>query len=63
MANNTDNDVRRPFTEIGCIMEDASLIALLWSADDELDMLARYREISDAHAKIGELLKQIDSAS
>lgn len=63
MTHNTDDDVRRLFTEIGCIMEDASLMALLWKTEDGLDVAARYREISNAHAKIGELLKRIDIAS
>lgn len=60
MTNDTDDDVRELYTEIGCIMEDASLIALLWRAEDGLDVAARYREMSNAHAKIGEFLLQIN---
>ncbi len=45
MAKSTNDDIRKLFTEIGCIMEDASLIALVWGADDELNVRARYRKI------------------
>ena len=63
MAKPAQDEVRKLFTEIGCIMEDASLIALVWSSTDNLDVRARYRTISEVHEKIGELLLQIDSAS
>jgi hypothetical protein len=63
MAKPKNDKVRELFTEIGCVMEDASLLALVWRAEDKLDVIARYREISDAHEKIGELLLQIDGAS
>ena len=63
MAKPTNDDIRRLFTEIGCVMEDASLIALVWGADDEIDVTARFRKISDAHEKISQLLLQIDSAN
>ena len=63
MAKPAHDDVRRLFTEIGCVMEDASLIALVWGADDEIDVTARFRKISDAHEKIGQILLQIDSAN
>lgn len=59
MANDKDNEVRRLFTEIGCIMEDASLSALVLGDRNDLDVKARYRQISDVHTKIGELLSQI----
>ncbi len=55
MAKPVHDDVRKLFTEIGCIMEDASLIAIVWSSTDNLDVRARFREISDAREKIGQL--------
>lgn len=61
MAKYPTNDIRKLFTEIGCIMEDTSLLALIWAADDENDVAARFRQISDAHNKVGQLLAQIDS--
>ena len=56
-----ERELRRLFTEIGCIMEDASLIALVWGADDGLDIRSRYQKLLDAHTKIGKLLSRIDS--
>lgn len=62
MAKPSNDEVRELFTEIGCIMEDASLIALVWGADDEIDVTARYQKILDAQEKISQLLLQIESA-
>ena len=63
MANPTNDEVRNLFTEIGCIMEDASRIALVWQAADGLNVMARYQKLSDSHAKLSELLSQIDSVT
>lgn len=41
-------------------MEDASVIAQLWMAEDGLDVSARHQEMSKAHARTGKLLLQID---
>ena len=60
MTKATNDEVRKLFTQIGCIMEDASLIALVCKADDKLNTQGRYRMVLDAHAKISELLTQID---
>lgn len=60
MTFDTDDDIRTLFTEIGCIMEDASLIALVWSSTDNLDVRARFQTLSQAHREIGDLLLQID---
>lgn len=49
--------------EIGCIMEDTSVIALIWNAGDRLDASARFRKISEAQEKIGELVAQIEKAT
>ena len=54
------DEIRMLFTEIGGIMEDTSLVALVWGADGELNAQARYRAVTDAHAKISELLAQIE---
>jgi hypothetical protein len=59
MTKATNDEVRKLFTQIGCIMEDASVAALLWKDGDALDVAARYWEISDVHAKISELLSRI----
>lgn len=63
MAKLADDKVRKLFTEIGCIMEDASIEALVWKDGDGLDLRARFNILSDAHLAIGDLLTQIDRVS
>lgn len=60
MANSAKYEVRKLFTEIGCIMEDASLVALVWKYGDRLDLKERLHSLSDAHEAIGDLLAQIE---
>ncbi len=62
MAKLADDEVRKLFTEIGCIMEDASLVALIWRDADGLDLQARLQILSYAHAEIRDLLAQIEKA-
>lgn len=62
MAKLSNDEVRKLFTEIGCIMEDASVVALMWRDEDGLDPRARLHSLSDAHAAIGDLLAQIEQA-
>ena len=62
MANPAKHEVRKLFTEIGCIMEDASVVALMWRDGDGLDPRARLHSLSDAHAAIGDVLAQIERA-
>ena len=60
MAKLADDEIRKLFTEIGCIMEDASLVALMWRDADGIDLRARLQGLSDAHMEIGNLLARID---
>ncbi|OYZ87643.1 MAG: hypothetical protein B7Y00_05185 [Sphingomonadales bacterium 17-56-6] len=60
MAKSANDEVRKLFTEIGCIMEDASLVALMWRDGDGLNPRALLQSLSDAHAEIGDLLARID---
>lgn len=62
MAKLAHDKVRKLFAELGCIMEDASLVALIWRDADGLDPRARLQSLSDAHAAIGDLLAQIEKA-
>ena len=57
----TEPDLRAIFTEIGCIMEDASLIALLWQANDGLAPADRVAQLRKAHDRIGVLLDAIET--
>ena len=59
MAKLETDDLCRLCTEIGCIMEDACLVALVWDAGDGLGVQARIKKLSDAHSEIGILLSQI----
>lgn len=60
MAIPANDEARKLFTEIGCIMEDVSLIALVWSSTDNLDVRARFQTLSQAHKEIGDLLLRIE---
>ncbi len=62
MVNPANDEIRKLFTQIGCIMEDASIVALIWSDGDGLGVRARLESLSDAHAEIGDLLAQIEKA-
>lgn len=56
-----EQELRRLFTEIGCIMEDASVTAVVWRRDDSRSISDRAAELSDAYSKIGALLDQIEA--
>ena len=60
MAKLETDEIRRLCTEIGCIMEDACLVALVWDPGDRLGVQARIEKLSEAHMRIGNLLSQID---
>jgi len=49
MTKATDDEVRKLFTEIGCIMEDASVAVLIWKDGDALDAAVQFREIYREH--------------
>ena len=55
-----EQKLRGLFTEIGCIMEDASLTALVWEHHDTRSLIDRAAELRDAHCKIGGLLDTIE---
>lgn len=62
MASKNDQDIRQLFTEIGCIMEDASVVALVWSAESDMDVTRRLHALQDAHRQTGELLARIEQS-
>lgn len=53
---------RALFTEIGCIMEDASVIALVWDDPNPMSAQDRYQTLSRAHHKINSVLEKIKAA-
>jgi hypothetical protein len=54
-----DNEMRRLFTSIGCIMEDAALIALLRKTSDKLSATERMDHLTTANKQISALLKDL----
>lgn len=55
-----ERQLRELFTEIGCIMEDTSVTALVWRRDDTRRMSDRASELRDACNNISALLDTID---
>ena len=45
-------------TQIGTLMEDASVVALVWKIDDNLSDTDRLQQLRDANTEIGRLLDQ-----
>lgn len=56
-----EQDLRRIFTEIGCIMEDCSVTALIWKRNDPYSVMDRVAKLRDAYNKIGELLDTVEA--
>lgn len=61
MDEQSDTDIRALFTQIGCIMEDASVVALIWEAVEALTAEDRLEQLTLAHHQIGEVLHTIRS--
>ena len=56
-----EQELRILFAEIGRIMEDASVNALVWKHDDTRPITDRAAELRGAYNKIGALLDTINS--
>ena len=61
MNSDTENHIRQICTEIGIIMEDASVVALIWPKDGNAGMSDRLKSLRDAHLQIATLLKQAEA--
>lgn len=59
MDEKSNDHVRALFTQIGCFMEDASVVALIWDAADALTPKDRLERLTQAHHQIGETLQHI----
>ena len=53
------DELYKLFTYIGCIMEDASAVALIWDRKAENAAKAKFEHLSRAHHEIARLLSQI----
>lgn len=62
MDEQSNMDIRAVFTEVGCIMEDASIIALIWDRANPMPTQDRYQQLLEAHGRIGVALSTIKSA-
>lgn len=51
-----EQQIRSLITEVGCIMEDASITALIWKSCDGLSIQARVEHLGAANQKIEVLL-------
>lgn len=51
-----ETNIRELFTQIGCIMEDATVVALVWSKDDGPAVTGRLEALVKAHDEMGRLL-------
>ena len=58
MESDTEDHIREICTEIGAIMEDVSVVALIWRKDADISIPERLQLLRDAHLQIGMLLKQ-----
>lgn len=59
MDDRTKDHIRKLCTEIGSIMEDASVVALVWNDSDHLTTAARVKRLHQAHAEIERLLNDV----
>ncbi len=60
MNSDTNDQIRQICTEIGTIMEDASVVALIWKKDGDVSIPERLQLLRDAHLQIGMLLTQAE---
>lgn len=58
MDKATDDRNRKICSQIGTIMEDVSVVALVWHNDDGLNPADRLHKIRHAHTEIGRLLQE-----
>ena len=56
-----ERELRGLFTEIGCIMEGASVTALVWERGDKRSISDRAAELRCAYNEIGVLLDNVDA--
>ncbi|MBA4307320.1 MAG: hypothetical protein C0429_11340 [Sphingopyxis sp.] len=60
MDSDTEDRIRHICTEIGVIMEDSSVLALIWAKDVDVSVAERLQLIRDAYLLIGKLLRQAE---
>ena len=61
MTEQSNDHVRTLFTEIGCVMEDASVIALIWADTEPISSQDRHQRLLNAYYKVGTALEKIEA--
>ena len=59
MDEQAHDNVRALFKHIGCMMEDASAVALIWNFGDALSIHDRHEQSGQANRQISEALGNI----
>jgi len=59
MDDETKSRIQKLCAEIGSIMEDASVVAVVWKVDDGLSTKMRVGRLVSAHSEIGKLLSEV----
>jgi len=60
MNSDSEARIRQICTEIGVIMEDISVVALIWAKDGDVSIAERLQLLRDAYLQIGTLIKQAE---
>lgn len=60
MDSDSEARIRQICTEIGVIMEDISVVALIWAKDGDVSIAERLQLLRDAYLQIGTLIKQAE---
>jgi hypothetical protein len=61
MDEQSMNRVKGLFTEVGCILEDVSVVALIWDDANPMSAGDRYQALLTAKHEIGAALKSIET--
>lgn len=61
MDKATHDRIREICTQIGTIMEDTSVVALVWQIDDDISSTERLLQLRNAHTEIGRLLDKANN--
>ena len=59
MGEQAHDNVRELFAHVGCMMEDASAVALIWNVGEALTVDDRYEPLCQANHQISEALASI----
>lgn len=61
MADISDDQIRTLFMQIGIIMEDTGMVALIWRDSDRLTTGDRLTRVTAANESIGALVSELEA--